>query len=129
MEGGVNSHSSRYISFPASSVRRRLSSLRITFIAQPSIRMWAWYLAGSWSTENLSSKSLHVYANTHAFFLASLAYLASLALGLEMDLLRAAKITSSLVGMVRGRRGICVRLSMYSVCYLRGALRRHPRTN
>ena len=60
--------------------------------------------------------------NIHAFFLASRAF------GLGMALHRAAKSLYSLVGVVRGRRGIRVRRSRYLMCYLRGALRRHTST-
>ena len=66
--------------------------------------------------------SLRVSSKIHAFFLASRA------LGLGMALRRATKSLSSLVRVVGGRRGICVRHPRYLVCSLRGALRRHPRT-
>ena len=111
----------RSISLPFFSVCRQLSSLRLAFIAWTSLQMWAWYLAGSWRAETLSLTSLHVSLKINAFFLSSQA------LGFGMDLHRAAKSLSSLVGVVRGRRKSCVRLPRYPVCYLRGALLRHPR--
>ena len=81
-----------------------------------------WYLAGSRHVETLLLTSLHMFAEICAFFLVSRAF------GLGMDLSKAAKSPSYLVGVVRGRRGICVRHPRYLVCSLRGALQRHPRT-
>ena len=60
--------------------------------------------------------SLHVAAEIHEFFLASLAS------GFGTALLRAAKITFSLVGAVGGRRERRLRPLRYLACSLRGAL-------
>ena len=74
------------------------------------------FRAGTQRTETLSLMSLHMYANIQAFFLASHEF------GLGMDLRRSAKITSSLVGVVGGQRGIHMRRLRYSVCSIRGVL-------
>ena len=72
VEGGVGSApSSRSISLDTSSFRHCLSSLRIAFIAQPSLRMWACSRAGSQRAETLLLNSLHVSAKIHPFFLTS----------------------------------------------------------
>ena len=80
-----------------------------------------WSCAGSWRADTLLLMSLHVASNTQEFVLASLDF------GSGIALRRAAKSLSSLVRVVRGRRGICVRRLRYSVCYLREALQRHTR--
>ena len=108
--GGGSAPSIRSISLPASSVHRYLYPLRLALIARPSHWMWSWSLAGSRSADNILLKILHVSSNIHAFFLASRA------LGLGMALRRATKSLSSIVGIVGGRRGKCVRLPRYSVC-------------
>ena len=72
--------------------------------------------------ETLSSTSLHVYSDIHAFLCLSLAQ------GFGTTLLRAAKIPSSLVGSVGDCIGIFRLPMMYRVCSCSGALRKQPTT-
>ena len=72
--------------------------------------------------ETLLSTIFHVASEIHMFSLASRAC------SFEMALRRAAKILSSLVGVVGGRRGRYLRPPRYLECYLREALRRQSRT-
>ena len=119
---GTTAPSSCSIASPDSSIHCCMSSLRIAFIVRPSLRMWEWSHSGSRSVENLLSTSLHVSIKIHTFFLGSWA------LGLGMALCRPKKSPSYLIRVVGGQRGIHVFLPRYLVCYLRGALRMHPRT-
>ena len=121
VEGGCTP-SSRYISSPASSVRRLLYPLSIALITRPRHRIRDWSLAGTQRAETLLSESLHVYSKIQEFFLDPRDF------GLGMALYRAAKSPSYLVGVVRVRRGIRVLRPRYLVCSFRGALRRHPMT-
>ena len=114
--------SSRSTSLPASSVLRLRSPINISFIARPNLQIISWSLAGSWRAETLLSASLHVVAEIHTFLRTSLA------LGFGKTLYRAAKIPSSFVRVVGGRRGGRLLLPRYLECYLRADLKRHPRT-
>ena len=109
-------------SLPASSARFHLSPLRLDAMVHTNLRMRAWYFAGSRRAETLLSTSLHMAFKIHTFYLASCAW------GFGTALRRAAKIPSSLVRAVGGRRRIRLRPPRYFVCYLRGELRRNPRT-
>ena len=62
--------------------------------------MRPWLCAGYWSAETLILKSLHVYANIHVLLLAS----HTLVFGIYHG--RDVKIPSSIIGVVRGQRGI-----------------------
>ena len=73
--------------------------------------------------ETLFLTILHVSSEIHTFFLAYWAF------GLGMALRKAAKSTSSLVGVARGWRGSLMLRQRYLVCSLKGELQRHPRTN
>ena len=119
---GGSSPSSRSISSPASSIHRLLSPLRLVLIERPRHRMRDWYLSRTWRAETLLSMSLRISAGVHAFLLASQAF------GLGMVLRRAAESPSSLVGVVRGQRGVCMRRPSYLLYSLMGPLRKHPRT-
>ena len=112
----------RSIYLPVSSVRRLLSLFWVAFIVRPRSWVWTWSLAESRRTETILLTSLHMSSNINAFYLASLAFV------LKMDLCRATKSTSSIVGVVRGQRVSRVRLPRYLVCFLRGELWRHSRT-
>ena len=101
---GRSDSSSVSIYFPASSVLHLLLPFRLAAIALPNLRIRAWSFTGSCLAENLSSKSIHVNSDIHAFFLASRSW------GFGTALRRAAKIPSSLVGAVGGRRGGRLRL-------------------
>ena len=94
------------ISSPTSSILGRRSDFRLVLIARPRKRMRYFFCARSQCVETLVSTSLHVASNIQAFFLFSLA------LSFGISLHRAAKITSSLVGVVGvwiGRRVIRLR--------------------
>ena len=84
--------------------------------------MMDWSRAGSWRAENLASTILHMDPEIQALFLAYPAF------GFGISLCKAAKNLSSIVGVVGGQRGICVRLPRYLSCLLRGALRRQTVT-
>ena len=110
------------IAYPASSVLSFLSSLRLVLIARPRRRRRVWFCADSRRAETLLLTSLHVSSKIHTFFLASRAF------GLGIAPRRPTKSLSSLLGVVRGRRGSRVRRLRYSVCYLRVAMTRNPST-
>ena len=79
-------------------------------------------IAGPWRAETLSFTSLYVSTNIHTFFLASRTFGFGMALSVD------ANGPSSLLGVVRGRRGGRMRRPSYLVCSLSGALQRHPST-
>ena len=63
--------------------------------------------------DTLVSTILHVDAKIQAFFRASCAF------GFDISLRKAAKIMSSIVGVVRGQRGGRMQRPRYLVCSLR----------
>ena len=52
----------------ASYVRLPMYSFKLAFIERSSLQMWDWFLAGYRRAETLSSTSLHVATEIHAFF-------------------------------------------------------------
>ena len=86
-------------SAPASSAHRLLSPFKLAAIARPNLQIRDWYFVGSWRAETLFLTSLHVDSEIHAFLLASCDW------GFGTALRRAAKIPSSFIEAVGGRRG------------------------
>ena len=110
------------ISPPASSVLCIRSPFSIVLITRTRCRRRVWIHARSLRVDNLFSMSLHMHSKIQSFFLSSRDF------GFGVALRRTTKSPSSIIGLIRGRRGIRVRRPSYSVCYLRGVLRRHPIT-
>ena len=109
-------------SAPASSARRLRSSAKLSLIARPIRILSACPFAGSRRVETLSSTSLHVSSEIHSFRLPSRTFAFGTAL------CRAAKASSSLVGVVGGLRGHFFRPPRYLLCYVREALGRQLST-
>ena len=114
--------SSFYISPRASSILLLQSPVRITFSLRPRRCRKFWLRTRSRCAETLSSMSLHVSSKIQAFFLASHVFV------FGIDFRKAANITPSLVEVVRSLRRGRVHRPSYSMCSLRGALKRHHRT-
>ena len=109
-------------SLPASSDLYILSLFKIDTIARPNLQKRDCSFTGYWRVETLFSASLNTASDIHMFSLASQAR------GFGTALRRAAKIPSSLVGVVGGWRWSRLRLPNYLAFSLREALRRQPRT-
>ena len=121
MRGG-SAPTSASTSAPASSDFRLRSAAKLALIARPSRLFSACPFVRSRRAETLSSKSLHVSADIHAFRLASRAFAFGTALR------RAVKASSSLDGVLGGYRGHFFRPLRYLLCYVREALGRQPST-
>ena len=110
------------ISPPASSVLLCRYGFRLALISRPRPCMMSWSCSRSFRAETFSLMSLHMDSDIQPFFLASLYFV------LGISLRRAAKIPSSLIGLVGGHIWRRMLLPRYLVCSLMGAIRRQPRT-
>ena len=111
VEGGSDVRRESILPLSVSAIRLR-SAFGLDAIWFLRRRMRPWWRAKSQHAENIVSTSLHVSAKINMFFFDSHD------LGLGNYQQRAAKILSSLVGVVGGWRGVCMRRPRYFAYYL-----------